>query len=344
MRRTRKLGKPSLDAGPIPWLTYTIIVARIANGGSVFNRLYARVLRRDNRKCGRADGAFSVVGSRAAALLLGLTLAAMVTDARAHDWNNVSGPTQTPPQAIGGYTKGCLAGAKALPADGPGYQVIRLSRDRFYGHPRLIDYIETLAKAARTQGWSGLMVGDIAQPRGGPMPSGHRSHQIGLDADIWFLPAPSHRLSPSEREAVSAVSVVNNDGQSVDRQRWTDVHVRLLKTAASFPDVERIFVNPAIKRELCRVAKGDRAWLAKIRPWWGHNYHFHVRLRCPTDNPGCRSQDPVPAGDSCDESLEWWFSDKDRARLDKPKIPRKPPKPLTLADLPHACRGVLNGL
>ncbi len=277
------------------------------------------------------------------AIVLIFALAAVVNDARGADWGEVSDPTRTPPQAIGGYAKGCLAGGKALPADGPGYQVIRLSRDRFYGHPRLIRYIEDLAKAVRPQGWSGLMVGDIAQPRGGPMPSGHRSHQIGLDADIWFLPAPSPPLSREQRENVSAISMVAPDGQSVDRQRWTDVHVRLLKTAASSPEVERIFVNAAIKRELCAVAGTDRAWLAKIRPWWGHHYHFHVRLRCPAGDTACENQAPVPAGDSCDDTLAWWYSNPERARLDKPKAPVKPPKPLTLAQLPPACRGVLNG-
>ncbi len=277
------------------------------------------------------------------AIVLILALAVSLKPARATDWGEVSDPTGAPPQAIGGYAKGCLAGAKALPPDGLGYQVIRLSRDRFYGHPRLIRYIEELAKAVRPQGWNGLMVGDIAQPRGGPMPSGHSSHQIGLDADIWFLPAPDTRLSREEREHVSAVSVVTNDGLSVDRRRWSDVHVRLLKTAASSPDVERIFVNAAIKRELCAVAGQDRAWLAKIRPWWGHNYHFHVRLRCPPGDAGCKDQTPVPAGDSCDDILEWWFSDPESARLDKPMKPLPPKKPLTLADLPPTCRGVLNG-
>jgi len=256
------------------------------------------------------------------------------------DWGSVPGPAPPPTHAIGSYARGCLAGAVALPADGPGYQVMRLSRDRFYGHPRLIRFIETFAAEMRAQGWDGLLVGDLAQPRGGPMTSGHASHQIGLDADIWFQPE-ARRLSDAEREDRSAVSVVAEDGKDVDPERWTDGYERLLHTAAGFPEVERIFVGAAIKQHLCRTVGEDRGWLGKIRPWWGHVYHFHVRLRCPAEDDACKNQAPVPAGDGCDETLAWWFSDDAKAKLER--LRKLPPKPITLADLPPACRAVLGG-
>jgi len=47
----------------------------------------------------------------------------------------------------------------------------------------------------------------------------------------------------------------------------------VIRAAAQEPRVERIFVNAAIKKALCREAKGDRSWLAKMRPWYGHDYH-----------------------------------------------------------------------
>ena len=78
---------------------------------------------------------------------------------------------------------------------------------------------------------------------------------------------------------------------------WTPAHAALIKTAAEDPLVQRIFVNPAIKRALCRDPGHDRAWMSKVRAYWGHDYHFHVRLRCPADSPDCKPQDPVQAGD-----------------------------------------------
>ena len=281
----------------------------------------------------------SVLGWVVAAAILLFALAGPITAAEP-DWGDVRDPAPPPTHAIGGYARGCLAGAVALPADGPGYQVMRLSRDRFYGHPRLIRFIEGFAETMRAEGWDGLLVGDLAQPRGGPMSSGHRSHQIGLDVDIWFQPE-DRPLSEAERESRSAVSVVSGNGQTVDPAEWTDGHARLLRTAAGFAEVERIFVGAAIKRKLCATTVGDRGWLAKIRPWWGHVYHFHVRLRCPPEDAACGNQAPVPPGDGCDETLAWWLSDDAKAELER--LRKLPPKRLTLNDLPPACRAVLGG-
>ena len=245
-------------------------------------------------------------------------------------------PSSGPAHAIGAYEKGCLSGAVPLPADGPAWQVMRPSRNRAWGHPALIALIERLAQKLPAQaGWPGLLVGDIAQPRGGPMLTGHGSHQIGLDADIWLTPMPDRRLSPAERDTVSATDVVGPDGLEVDAA-WTPQHRRLLETVAREPQVARIFVNAAIKRELCREAGLDRAWLAKIRPWWGHNYHFHIRLSCPGGDPECRGQPPPPPGDGCGRELDWWFTEE---ALHPPPSP--PRKPLRLADLPPACAALV---
>jgi penicillin-insensitive murein endopeptidase len=87
---------------------------------------------------------------------------------------------------------------------------MRVSRNRMWGHPRLIAFLERLSKQLPTiNGWPGLLVGDIAQPRGGPMLTGHASHQVGLDADVWLTPMPDRRLSREEREAMSATGTVN---------------------------------------------------------------------------------------------------------------------------------------
>ena len=143
---------------------------------------------------------------------------------------------------------------------------MRLSRNRNWGHPRLIETLEKLAhKVPKISKWHGLLVGDISQPRGGPMLTGHSSHQIGLDADIWLTPMPDRMLSRNEREDMSATNVVAADKRDVDPARWTPSHGAVIRAAAEIADVERIFVNAAIKKALCREAKGDRSWLRKVR-------------------------------------------------------------------------------
>src|SRR5262245_27899300 len=180
-------------------------------------------------------------------------------------------PAPLAARAIGFYAKGCLAGASALPIDGPAWQTMRLSRNRNWGHPKLVALVEKLALEAKEKdGWPGLLVGDLSQPRGGPMLTGHASHQVGLDADIWLTPMPDRRLSEKEREDLSATSMLAADQVSVDPNLWTDAHVRLLKRAASYKSVERIFVHPAIKKALCEAAAKDKepAWTRKIRAYW----------------------------------------------------------------------------
>jgi penicillin-insensitive murein endopeptidase len=240
-------------------------------------------------------------------------------------------PAAGPPEAIGAYERGCLEGAVALPTDGPNWQVMRPSRNRAWGQPALIALLERVAqKLPEAASWPGILVGDIGQPRGGPMLTGHASHQVGLDADIWLTPMPNRRLSPAERDEMSATDLVAADGNEVD-EAWTPQHRRLLEAFANEPAVARIFVNPAIKRELCHEAGPDRAWLTKIRPWWGHNEHFHIRLFCPAGQDECRNQAPPPLGDGCGRELSWWFTPEARHPA------RGPAKPLLVSDLPLAC-------
>ncbi|KAF2992022.1 Penicillin-insensitive murein endopeptidase [Methylocystis sp. MJC1] len=240
------------------------------------------------------------------------------------------------PDPIGFYSRGCLAGGEQLPVNGPHWQVMRLSRNRNWGHPELVRFLENFsAKAAQAAGWPGLLVGDMSQPRGGPMLTGHASHQIGLDADIWLSPMPRRELTRAEREEMSATDVVREDLLDVKPNVWSEGHIALIRAAAMEPKVQRIFVNPAIKRALCRVAEGE-SWMRKVRPMWGHNYHFHVRLFCP-DGSSCKDQDPTPAGDGCDQSLAWWFTDEAL----HPKKSTKSWPPMTMAALPTACQQVL---
>ncbi len=246
--------------------------------------------------------------------------------------------------AIGYYPRGCLQGGIELPPDGPNWEVMRLSRNRNWGHPELIHFLKKFAPlAAKATGWHGVLIGDMAQPRGGPLPYGHASHQIGLDVDIWFMPKPDRTLSNEEREKISAINLVADDWKHVNPKTWTPADAAFIRTAAEQPEVERVLVNAAIKKKLCEM-QGDKhpSWMDKVRPWYGHHDHIHVRLKCPADSPNCRHQSPVPGDAACGEQdLAFWFSDKVLHPKPSPK-PGKPKPPLTMADLPPACKTVLN--
>jgi len=248
------------------------------------------------------------------------------------------------PAAIGFYARGCLKGGQRLENDGPYWQAMRLSRNRHWGHPKLISLLKKFAEEANKEdGWPGLMVGDLSQPRGGPMFTGHRSHQIGLDADIWYLPMPKNKLTYAERENTSSIALAGYRDTEVGKN-WTPRHLAIIKRAASYKDVSRIFVHPAVKKSLCDKAGDDRGWLRKVRPMWGHNYHFHIRMKCPAGYSGCNGQKAVGGGDGCGGPLKYWLK-----RVSRPPSPAKKPakkkkfklKFGTLAWVPKACQNLL---
>lgn len=253
------------------------------------------------------------------------------------------GPSAQQPAPFGSYAKGCVAGAVELPETGPTWQAMRLSRNRNWGHPEAIDFVKDLSTfAAKQPGWAGLYVGDISQPRGGPMLTGHRSHQIGLDVDIWMLPASNLKLSKSQRENISSISLRRAKGAFVN-DNWSRAHHRILREAARDPRVARIFVFPGAKVQMCKDETGNRRYLRKIRPWFGHHYHFHVRLSCPKGMRGCVNQDPPPRGDGCADAQQWVDNILNPPKPDPnaPKTPRTPRRELVLSDLPQQCASVL---
>lgn len=257
-------------------------------------------------------------------------------------FGHTSTPSNQTPAAYGSYAKGCMAGAAQLPETGPTWQAMRLSRNRNWGHPDTIDFIKDLSrKAAQQPGWDGLYIGDISQPRGGPMLTGHASHQIGLDIDIWMKPPDNLALSSTDRENISSISMRRSNG-AYTNSSWTRAHHEILKAAAKDPRVARIFVFPGAKVQMCNDETGDRAWLRKIRPWWGHHYHFHVRLSCPKGMKGCVDQAPPPAGDGCKDADRWVYDILNPKPRDPNAPAPKPKKPLTLGDLPAQCAAVLS--
>ena len=260
-------------------------------------------------------------------------------------------PSKQSPNAFGSYSKGCLAGGEEMLESGPTWQVMRLSRDRNWGHPDMITLLKNLSKSvAKKTSWNGIYIGDISQPRGGPMISGHASHQLGLDADIWMLPAKNLNLTQSRRESISSINIRSKNKKTTN-SNWTNEHVDVLKIFAKDPSVDRIFVTAPAKIYMCKHEIGNKDWLQKIRPYWGHNFHFHVRLKCPKDSKLCKTQKPSvqylsKGGTGCDETLNWWITKalepvKIDPKKDKPK-PKKHPTEYMMNELPPQCMSVLN--
>ncbi|MCB9948343.1 MAG: penicillin-insensitive murein endopeptidase [Rhodospirillaceae bacterium] len=273
----------------------------------------------------------------AAVAIAGLSPAPAAAQAPNSDafWATFTQPVAGAPQVIGGYSNGCLFGAQPIPLEGPGHVVIRTQRNRYWGHPRLVAFVEWLGQQAAQEQLGLLMVADAAQPRGGPI-SGHASHELGLDIDIWLQLLPSRAaLSEAARAEPQEVSFVDEAAGQVRQDLWTPAHTRLYQLAASYPGVARIFAHPAIKAQLCRTAGPDRAWLARVRPWYGHTGHMHVRLDCPDDSPACQNQTPVAADDGCGAEVASWLVEV--ARPPSPVVAAAGPPP----PLPAGCAGVM---
>jgi penicillin-insensitive murein endopeptidase len=266
-------------------------------------------------------------------------------------WSGQRAPVAGPPRSIGAYAGGCLQGASSLPPSGAGYELMHPRRRRCYGHPALIDFIRRLGAAARDRRLGLVLIGDLSQARGGPTPTGHRSHQTGLDVDVAYaapLDVPSARLRRAAwRERASPPAVVDLATHTMTT-RWGRAPAALLAAAASDPSVDRVFVNPSVKRALCQGPARGEPWFARVRPWWGHHDHFHVRLKCPADSPLCQAQeapvdDAANAGagadrdDGCGASLDWWFSPDALVTQSR----RKQADQASGATLPDACASLI---
>jgi penicillin-insensitive murein endopeptidase len=257
------------------------------------------------------------------------------------------GPAVGSGESVGAYANGCLFGGAALPPSGPNFEVLHLGRNRRYGHPALVAFVRRLAKEAKKAGVGPLLVGDLSQPRGGPTPNGHRSHQTGLDVDIGFTrPAWMLRRKPTAKEREEMMPPVVID---LKTRKFTPAYgpkvERLIELAARDAEVERVFVNPHVKVALCKKKMKDRGWLRMVRPWAAHHDHLHARLKCPLGSPGCEPQKPVAAGDGCDEA-ERWVAEEER-RLNQPPPPppaepRPPSLPPPLPPLPAACQALVD--
>ncbi|HDL8283955.1 TPA: penicillin-insensitive murein endopeptidase [Yersinia enterocolitica] len=261
-----------------------------------------------------------------------LALIAISPVMAATPWQQITHPVVGSPQAIGGFANGCVIGAMPLPLESADYQVMRPDQRRYFGHPDLLNFIHRLSDKAQKNQLGTVLIGDMAMPAGGRFSSGHASHQSGLDVDIW-LQLPKQRWSQQQLLKPQPIDLVAADGKRVVPALWQPQVENLIKLAANDNEVTRIFVNPAIKKQLCLDAGADRNWLHKVRPWFGHRAHMHVRLRCPADSLECLDQDTPPPGDGCGAELESWF---------QPHQPSAKPGKTLPPPLPPSCQALLD--
>ncbi|MBE0152817.1 penicillin-insensitive murein endopeptidase [Serratia sp. PL7] len=247
-------------------------------------------------------------------------------------WQKIDHPVTGTAQAVGGFANGCIIGAHPLPLNSPDYQVMRTDQRRYFGHPDLLAFIQRLSSQANQKALGTVLIGDMAMPAGGRFSSGHASHQSGLDVDIW-LQLPRQRWSAQQLLKPQPIDLVSGDGKQVVDRQWQPQIESLIKMAAQDSEVTRIFVNPAIKQRLCQDAGADRGWLHKVRPWFGHRAHMHVRLRCPAGSLECLDQDAPPVGDGCGAELASWF---------KPHQPNANPVKKEPPPLPPTCQALLD--
>lgn len=279
--------------------------------------------------------------------ILAVLFAALIATSPVHaqlakdQFGSARAPSAQSPEPIGAYSRGCAAGNVALAETGDSWQAMRLSRNRNWGHPELIDFVENLGRHMNRIGWGGIYVGDLSQPRGGPMLTGHASHQIGLDADIWLYPATRMTLSRGERESLSATTMQRAGGAYVNSS-WSRGQHELVKRAAQDPRTARIFIFAGAKVQMCADETGDRTWLRKVRPWYGHDAHMHVRISCPRGARGCEDQAAPPPGDGCADAQAWVNGILNPPPPNPNAGPATPKRELRLADLPQQCAAVLS--
>lgn len=280
------------------------------------------------------------LSSNSALVWLNVIFLLASSPAFANPWERVNSPFNGDAAAVGSYANGCLAGGEALPLSGVGFQVIRTERQRYFGHPQLISFISDYSHKLQQYQQSNVLIADMSMPRGGNFSHGNSSHQIGLDVDIW-LKLTEQPLTVKQRAQPEPIDIVNTKQFSLDSKQWQAQHTRMLQLAAEDSRVARIFVSPVIKQHLCDMKLSDDAWLNKVRPWWGHTYHMHVRLKCPKNDTSCINQAAIPKGNGCGE-LSWWKQQYTQPKEQPKSKPNNKPAKKREKTKPKRCQQILS--
>lgn len=207
-------------------------------------------------------------------------------------------------EPVGYYSNGSIRNGVELPDSGPGYMKLFLHRNRAWGTQEMIDMLITSAGLMNKKfpNKDRLQVGDISKKGGGDVTDLHSSHQNGLDVDLTYYRVNEVEQRVSQIDGFAENMVINGRlSRNFDSARnW-----EFIKQLHESGEVQRIFVDPVIKKELCRQARMKKELLRfddilrSIRPYANHADHMHVRLKCPRDARNCQSQEDPPAGTGC---------------------------------------------
>ncbi len=251
-------------------------------------------------------------------------------------------PSASRPAPIGCYAKGCIAGAVPLPVNGPSWQVMRLSRNRNWGHPDLVAYSKssprdaprmTAGRPPRRRHVAAARRPDADRPCQPPdrarcrhlVPADARPHAVGRGARDDQLDLADQRQRLERRSGI-----------------WTDGFMPPSRSAPRPTRRSRASSStPAIKQELCddgrhrpRLAAQDPALVGPRRP-------FPCPAVLPAGPGRLRRSGRAAARRWLRRGTRLWSEPPPPPPKEPTVQPIKPPPPMIMADLPAACSVVL---
>lgn len=209
-------------------------------------------------------------------------------------------------ESIGFYSKGSLRNAQSVFERGTPIHKLFVARGRLYTSDDMHSLLTTASEfiTAQFPDSETLQVGDLSNRNGG-LAQGHDSHQNGLDGDIVYLRRDHHVQSPAAPDWDEDFVGTTKPTANFNTERNFALFKELVKTTP----VARIFVDVAIKKQLCEYAKSSGELkdpqsietLRRLRPQDLHRTHFHVRISCPVADRECTPQSAPAKGDGCDD-------------------------------------------
>lgn len=210
--------------------------------------------------------------------------------------------------SIGYYSDGRQQDASTISMQGEGYIKIFQHRHNSFGAPSMIAALEAVAKQLKSKypAKDRIQIADLSSKQGGFL-EGHGSHQNGLDVDIAFIRMDQTEQAPNyDQNATSGFKEVFVKGGKLTANFDVIRNWELIRLLVETKRVQRIFVDPAVKRKFCGylqekgLLQASRATLSRVKLEPDHTEHMHVRFYCPSESPQCKSQAEVAGDTGCD--------------------------------------------